>query len=123
MEFFSQVKKGLSDNGIVAMNISSAREDSQLIQSISNTLRVVFGHVYRLRIPGSVDNVVLASNRSIDFAVLAEAEGTELHSVAAYSRLNFRESSYDDRYRPLTDDRAPIEHMVDWEILKKGIKG
>jgi len=123
MEFFSQVKKGLSDNGIVAMNVSSAREDSPLIQSISNTLRLVFGHVYRLRIPGSVDNVVLASNRSIDFAALAEAAGTELQSIAAYSQLNFRESSYDDRYSPLTDDRAPIEHMVDWEILKKGIKG
>ena len=123
MEFFSQVKKGLSDNGLVAMNVSSAREDSPLIQSINNTLRLVFGHVYRLRIPGSVDNVVLASNRSIDFAVLAGAAGTELQSIAAYSQLNFRESSYDDRYRPLTDDRAPIEHMVDWEILKKGIKG
>jgi len=123
MEFFSQVKRGLSDNGIVAMNVSSAREDSPLIQSINNTLRLVFGHVYRLRIPGSVDNVVLASNRSIDFAVLAGAAGTELQSIAAYSQLNFRESSYDDRYRPLTDDRAPIEHMVDWEILKKGIKG
>jgi len=123
MEFFGQVKKGLSENGIVAMNVSSAREDSQLIQSISNTLRLVFGHVYRLRIPGSVDNVVLASDRIVDFAALAGAGGTELQNIAKYSQLNFKESPYDDRYKPLTDDRAPIEHMVDWEILKKGIKG
>ena len=75
-EFFSQVRKRLSDNGIVAMNVSSAREDSPLIHSISNTLRLVFGHVYRLRIPGSVDNVVLASDRSVDFALLAGADGT-----------------------------------------------
>jgi spermidine synthase len=123
MEFFNQVKRGLADNGIVAMNVSSAREDSQLIQSISNTLRLVFNHVYRLRIPGSVDNVVLASDRSIDFASLAGASGTELQGIAKYSQLNFRESTYDDRYKPLTDDKAPIEHMVDWEILKQLIKG
>jgi spermidine synthase len=123
MEFFSQVKKGLSDNGIVAMNVSSAREDSQLIQSISNTLRLVFGHVYRLRIPGSVDNVLLASDRSIDLALLAGAGRTELQGIAQYSQANLRESMYDNRYKPLTDDLAPIEHMVDWEILKRGIKG
>jgi hypothetical protein len=33
----------------------------------------------------------------------------------------FREKGPDSRYEPLTDDKAPIEHMVDWEILKKGI--
>src|SRR5512143_2094896 len=122
-EFFSQVKKGLSGDGIVAMNVYSAREDSPLIQSISNTLHLVFGHVYRLRIPGSVDNVVLASDRGIDLTLLARAGGTELQSIAKYSRLNFRESAYDDRYKPLTDDKAPIEHMVDWEILRRGIRG
>ena len=121
-EFFSQVKRGLTDDGIVAMNVSSAREDSPLIQSISNTLRLVFGHVYRLRIPGSVDNVVLASDRSVDFTLLAGAGGTELRGIARYSQENFRESEFDTRYRPLTDDLAPIEHMVDWEILKRGIR-
>ena len=122
-EFFSEVKKGLSDDGIVAMNVSSAREDSPLIESISNTLLLVFGHVYRLRIPGSVDNVVLASDRSIDLALLARAGGTELQGIARYSQVNFRESAFDNRYKPLTDDLAPIEHMVDWEILKRGIRG
>jgi len=122
MEFFSQVKKGLYDDGIVAMNVSSAREDSPLIKSISNTLRLVFGHVYRMRIPGSNDNIVLASDRSIDLSMLSGAGGTELKGIAQYSQTNVREMTYDDRYRPLTDDLAPIEHMVDWEILKRGIK-
>jgi spermidine synthase len=122
-EFFCQVKKGLFDDGIVAMNVSSAREDSPLIQSISNTLHLVFGHVYRLRIPGSVDNVVLATDRSIDFTLLARAGGTELQGIAQYSKVNFRENAFDNRYKPLTDDLAPIEHMVDWDILKRGIKG
>ena len=122
MEFFSQVKKGLSAEGVVAMNVSSAREDSPLIESISNTLRLVFGHVYRLRIPESFENLLVASGRSIDFAFPVGAVATELRGIAQYSRQSFRESPYDGRYKPLTDDWAPVEHMVDWQILKQVIR-
>jgi len=67
------------------MNVSSAREDSPLIESISNTLRLVFGHVYRLRIPESFENLLVASGRRIDFAFPVGAVATELrasHSTA-----------------------------------------
>jgi spermidine synthase len=121
-EFFAQVKKGLSAEGVLAMNVSSAKEDSPLIKSISNTLRLVFGHVYRLRIPGSFENLLVASDRNIDFASPVGTVATELRGIAQYSRQSFRESLYDDRYPPLTDDRAPIEHMVDWEILRQAIR-
>jgi spermidine synthase len=122
-EFFSQVKRGLSNKGIVAMNVSSSRDDSPLIRSITNTLRLVFGHVYQLRIPNSVDNLVLASDRKIDFAFPGGEVGKGIQSIAQYSRRFFKESPYDEKYEPLTDDKAPVEHMVDWEILKQSIKG
>jgi spermidine synthase len=122
-EFFRHVKRGLSNEGIVAMNVSAARNDSPLIRSITNTLRLVFGHVYQLRIPNSVDNLVLASDKSIDFASLGGAVGKGMQGIAQYSRQFFTESPYDERYMPLTDDRAPVEQMVDWEILKQSIKG
>jgi hypothetical protein len=83
----------------------------------------VFGHVYQLRIPHSVDNVVLASDRSIDFAFPVGAVEKGMQGMAQYSQQFFTESAYDEGYKPLTDDRAPIEHMVDWEILKQSIKG
>lgn len=123
VEFFKQVKRGLSDKGILAMNVSSARNDSPLLRSITNTLRLVFSHVYQLRIPDSVDNLVLASDRRIDFAFSAGAVEKGMQDMAQYSQRFFTESPYDERYKPLTDDRAPIEHMVDWEILKQSIKG
>ncbi len=122
-EFFSQVKKGLSNKGIVAMNVSSARDDSPLIRSITNTLRLVFSHVYQLRIPNSVDNVVLASDRSIDFETPDGAVIKGMEGMTQYGRQFFKESPYDERYKPLTDDKAPVEHMVDWEILKQFVKG
>jgi spermidine synthase len=123
LEFFRQVKRGLSREGIVAMNVSSAKDDSPLIRSITNTLRLVFSHVYQLRIPNSVDNLVLASDRKIDFAFSGSAVEKRMQGMAEYSRRFFTESPYDERYKPLTDDKAPVEHMVDWEILKQSIKG
>jgi len=121
VEFFKKVKHRLSDRGIVAMNVSAPREDSPLLQSIITTLRMVFRHVYLFKIPMSSDNLVLVSDRNIDFRSFGRAAGTELQRLAEFSRSLFREKEADDRYKPLTDDRAPIEHMVDWEILKKGI--
>jgi len=123
IEFFNQVKRGLSNEGILAMNISSAKNDSPLLRSITNTLRLAFSHVYQLRIPDSVDNFVLASDRNINFAFPTVGVEKEMQDMARYSQTFFAESPYDERYKPLTDDRAPIEHMVDWEMLKKLIKG
>ena len=122
IEFFSQVKKRLSAEGVLAMNVSSAREDSPLIESISNTLRCVFGHVYRLRIPESFETLLVASNRSINFAFPVGAVASELRSLAQYSRQSFRESPYNGRYKPFTDDWAPVELMVDWQILKPVVR-
>jgi spermidine synthase len=126
VEFFNQVKRGISDKGILAMNVSSARNDSPLLRSITNTLRLVFKHVYQLRIPDSVDNFVLASDRSINFGNFGFSTAgleKEMQDMAQVSQKFFTESPYDERFKPLTDDRAPIEHMVDWEMLKKSIKG
>jgi spermidine synthase len=122
VEFFTKLKDRLSPQGIVAMNVSAPRADSPLLQSIMNTLRLVFGHVYLFRIPMSTDNIVLVSDRSINFGLLERAAGTELQGLAQFSQPLFRESESEGRYAPLTDDRAPIEHMVDWEILKQGIR-
>ena len=123
IEFFNQVKRGLLGNGIVAMNVSSAKDDSPLLRSITNTLRLAFRHVYQLRIPDSVDNFVLASDRKINFEFPTSGFEKEMQDMARYSQKFFTESPYDERYKPLTDDRAPIEHMVDWEILKQLVKG
>jgi spermidine synthase len=122
VEFFTKLKGRLSDQGIVAMNVSAPRADSPLLQSIMQTLRSVFGHVYLFRIPMSSDNIVLVSDRSLNFGLLDRATGTELQGIARLSRPQFRETQPDRRFKPLTDDRAPIEHMVDWEILKQGIR-
>jgi spermidine synthase len=118
-EFFSQVKMSLSDQGIVAMNVAAFDNNSELIRSITNTLHRVFAHVYQVGIPNTFSNIVLASDRPVDFNSLVGAVGTKLEDIGTYALENFREIAYDSRYPLLTDDKAPVELMIDWELLEK----
>ncbi len=119
VEFFDQVKRTLADGGMVAMNVAAFNGNSQLLNSITNTLHIDFAHVYVMRVPDSFNDIVVASDRSIDFSSLVRSVGTKLQEIGAYMLGNVREAAYDNRYPALTDDKAPVELMVDWALLKK----
>ena len=116
-EFFRQLKARLSAGGLIAMNVSSARDDAPLMTSICATLRTVFPHVYRMRVPGSSDNVVVASEEVVDFDLPAASYDDAMGRLATQVRSGFHEEPGAPATRPLTDDWAPVEHMVDWELL------
>lgn len=116
-EFFRDVKGCLAEGGLVAMNVSAARDDAPLLTSIGATLRTVFPHVYQMHIPGSADNVVLASERELAFTLPAESYPEPMGSLARQCNTGFREAVVPAGTRPLTDDWAPVERMVDWELL------
>jgi spermidine synthase len=122
-EFFGQAKKSLSDQGIVAMNVAASDNNSELIRSVTNTLHRVFAHVYQLAIPNTFSNIVLASDRPVDFNSLVGAVGTKLQDIGTYSLEHIREIAYDSRYPSLTDDKAPVELMIDWELLERNAGG
>ncbi len=121
-EFFRQVKARLAAGGLVAMNVSSARDDAPLITGICATLRTVFSNVYRMRIPGSADNVVLAADHSLDFQLPAETYPGPMQAMAQQCASGFEEAVVAANTRPLTDDWAPVEHMVDWELLGRRVR-
>jgi spermidine synthase len=122
-EFFGQVKRTLTDQGIVAMNVAAFDNSSELIRSIANTLHRVFAHVYQIGIPNTFSNIVLASEEPIDFNSLVRSVGTKLQDIGTYTVGDAREIAYDGRYPSLTDDKAPVELMIDWELLGKNTGG
>lgn len=119
-EFFSQVGRRLAPDGLVAMNVSSAGDDSPLMVSLINTLHNSFAHVYQFRVPYTFDNVLIASSREITFSVPAETRSKGLEAIASECARSFRERPLSAGIAPLTDDRAPIESMMDWELLRRG---
>ncbi len=119
-EFFSQVGRRLSPDGLVAMNVSSAEDDSPLMVSLINTLHQAFAHVYQFRIPFTFDNILIASNRALRLDnVPPTARGGPLETMASTFARFSRERAIDGGLASLTDDRAPIERMMDWELLRR----
>ncbi len=121
-EFFGQVRGCLDEGGLVAMNVSAARDDAPLLTHICATLQTVFPHVYRFRVPASNDYVVVAAPRALTFALPAETYGMDMGPLAAQINQGFHEVAPLPGVRPLTDDWAPVEHMVDWELLARRVR-
>ena len=106
-QFFRQVKARLAADGLLAMNVTSVQTDSTLMRALRATLHTVFAHVYTMRIPRSYNYMVLASDRAPSFA--QDGPGAPA----------FYEDRSADIARVLTDDRAPVEFMMDWELLAR----
>ncbi len=121
-EFFGQVRGCLGAGGLVAMNVSAARDDAPLLTHICASLQAVFPHVYRMRVPASNDYIVLASPRALAFTLPAGTYGEVMGPLAAQVNQGFREVPPLPGVRPLTDDWAPVEHMVDWELLARRVR-
>jgi len=121
-EFFGEVRACLREDGLVAMNVSAPRDDAPLLQHICASLKTVFPHVYRFRVPASNDHVVVASPRALTFALPAETYGELMAPLAAQLNRGCREVPALAGVRPLTDDWAPVEHMVDWELLARRVR-
>lgn len=119
-EFFAEVKGRLADGGLLAMNVSAARDDAPLLQGICATLQAVFPRVYRLRVPGSNDFIVLASARDLALQAPADGYGPGLAPLADRFARGLAPAPVTGA-AVLTDDRAPVERMVDWELLARKV--
>ncbi len=117
-EFFAAVKQRLAPGGLVAMNVSAARDDAPLLLGICASLQAVFPHVQRMRVPGSNDFIVVASERAPSLATPAGGYGPGLAPLAERIARGLAPAPV-TAAPVLTDDRAPVERMVDWELLAR----
>jgi spermidine synthase len=122
-EFFSLVREHLRAGGVVAVNVGHPAGSDSLERVLSATLRSVFGHVARDP-SGPTNTIVLASDSPLSAERLrAAAEGLapDLRPVAraAAGRLG-RGLNGGSVY---TDDRAPVEWLVDRSLLGYAVSG
>lgn len=126
VEFFTQVKEHLTDDGVmvVNMNMKSDGEDS-INAYLADTIASVFDSVATVDVAGSTNRelfaaqsaeVILGLEGDVEKATLqdarADAELTEMMGTVTASL-----EPYDAGNRILTDDKAPVEvlgmHVID----------
>lgn len=64
-EFFQTIKQRLSSDGIVAINLNAANQDTIWIQSMARTVGLVFAEMRLAHIPASCNYLLLASNHAL----------------------------------------------------------
>jgi spermidine synthase len=128
VEFFEEVKEHLTDDGVVAINVGRTNTDRRLVNAMAQTLLQVFPNVYAMDVPRSFNTILVATlqptmdaNLDDNLNALPAASDTMLRDT-----LNWGVSSLVP-IQPseiiFTDDRAPVETLVDSIVLNFLLSG
>ena len=122
VEFFREVKARLTRDGVVIINVGRTDTDRRLVDALGNTLSAVYPSVHALDVPRSFNTLLIATLRETDPGNLAAnldlldpGRRPDLERIlrqAAQQIVPLGESDV-----IFTDDRAPVETLVDAIVL------
>ncbi len=122
VEFFTEVKNHLSEEGVVAINVGRTDTDRRLVDALSHTLLAVFPNVHAIDVPQSFNTILVATLRptaadnlraNLNYPV--DSVNPVLYEIMAMAADNIVPLGESDIV--FTDDRAPVEMLVDSIVL------
>ncbi len=120
-EFFALAKAHLNAGGLLVANINAPRDDAPFYRSVVKTLRHNFASVEALKVPSSWNREVIASDVPPDWEGAATRIPEMLKPLYA-QLLGWRDTPSDEGGLLLTDDRAPVELMIDQAAFSSAMK-
>jgi predicted membrane-bound spermidine synthase len=121
LEFFQEVRAHLTPTGVAVINAGRTSKDFRLVEALAQTMHGVFSNVYIIDTEHFTNSIIIGTNAptSLDNFRTNAAGLTNplLQSVAQASSTygNMREERITNIY--FTDDRAPVEQLIDQIIL------
>jgi spermidine synthase len=120
-EFFGLVRERLRPGGTIIINVGHPEDSDALEKVLSATLRTAFPYVARDPIEPT-NSLVLASTRPLTRGALARAQVPgELRPLAARASGRLADGLHGGSV--YTDDRAPVEWLVDTSIVQYAAEG
>jgi len=129
-EFFRICADHLTQTGVLGINVGSVPGDRRLINGLATTMATVFPSVHLMDIPGTLNTMIYATMQPTSandfaanlsrFSVRADIHPLLLSTmeVTFASLLPGFEAS-----QVFTDDRAPIERIVDDMVIRFALGG
>jgi predicted membrane-bound spermidine synthase len=120
-EFFGEVQAHLTPTGVAVVNAGHTINDYRLVEALAQTMHSVFSHVYIIDTQRFANSILVGTNGPSSIADLSENAAyltqTPLWSVlnASIYNGNLREEQRKHVY--FTDDKAPVEQLIDQIIL------
>lgn len=122
VEFFQEVRDHLLPDGVAVINVGRTNTDRRLVDALTTTMLQVFPTVHAMDVPLSFNTILVATNQPTISENLANN-----HSMlpeTAHPALNDTLELADNARVPIqtsdlifTDDRAPVETVVDSLVL------
>ena len=133
LEFFQEVYDHLTDDGVLVINVAKIGEDRRLVDGLTTTISQVFPSVYISDVPGTFNSMIYATHSATNVQnlynnyLMLDASGdfpVLLRKTLETTILNLQ--PLEKSKLVFTDDRAPIENLVNTMLIdfyrKGGIK-
>lgn len=119
-EFFQLVKDHLEDDGVAAINCGRTPTDRRLVEVIASTMKAVFPNVYTIDVPDPAINTIVVGTKQPtqlqNFAANLPNLGSGPLRLVAQEALP-RLAEVTSSPVVFTDDRAPVEQVIDQILL------
>lgn len=122
VEFFTEARARLTEQGVVAINVGRTDTDRRLVEALSQTLLEVFPSVHAIDVPQSFNSILVATNQATSDSNLRAnlnhpvgGGDPVLNDILANAAENIVPLGESDIV--FTDDRAPVETLVDSIVL------
>ncbi|MCY3833192.1 MAG: fused MFS/spermidine synthase [Chloroflexi bacterium] len=122
VEFFQELRDRLDQQGVVAINVGRTDTDRRLVDALANTMLAVFPSVHAIDVPRSFNTILVATKEPTAGANLranlnfrSDAVNPVLYDMVASAAGNLVPLGESDLV--FTDDRAPVESLVDSIVL------
>jgi spermidine synthase len=128
VEFFQEVRARLTENGVVAINVGRTNTDRRLVDAMTATLLQVFPDVHAIDVPYSFNTILVATvqptqqdNLAQNLSLLPPEANPLLKDSLTWGVTQLVPATPSDLV--FTDDRAPIETLVDSLVINFLLSG
>lgn len=122
-EFFQEVKDRLTPDGAAMINAGRTYNDTRLVDALANTMAQVYPNVYVIDVPTMANSMIVGTNQPSKLENFAENAAAVDQPIlkqifaASLQKGNIREVKPNPSILVFTDDRAPVEEVIDQIIL------
>lgn len=128
VEFFREVRDHLTDDGVAVINVGRTLTDRRLVEAMTATMQQVFPTIHTMDVPYSFNTILVATvqptaseNLSANLALLPPETNPILSNMLALGAASLVPTQASDIL--FTDDRAPVETLVDSLVLNFLLSG
>jgi hypothetical protein len=130
LEFFTETRRRLTDDGVLVINVGRTFDDRRLIDAMVSTVQSVFPSVYVMDVPDTFNSIVFATvqpttqaNLAANLALLPEDAPPFLRETLARTIQNLANTPAPATAQVFTDDHAPVEWITNSIVINFVLSG